>query len=67
MKRHGSTLDFLSFSLWLTMIEVPITSLISISEKSSYRSVLARIVGAAGGIILAFNEKRVKPYELTER
>jgi len=66
MKRHGSTLDFLSFSLWLSMIEVPITSLISISEESSYRTALARIVGATRGIILALNERRVKPYELTE-
>jgi GT2 family glycosyltransferase len=67
MKRHGSTLDFLVFSIWLTVIEGPITSLISISKGSSYENVLAKIVGAAEGIILALNERRMKPYELTER
>jgi len=67
MKRHGSTLDFLVFSLWLTIIEVPITSLISISEESSYRTALARIVGATQGIILALNERRLKPSELADR
>jgi GT2 family glycosyltransferase len=67
MKRHGSTLNFLSFFFWLTMIEIPITSLISLSERSSYRIVLARIIGATEGVILALNEKRVKLHEPEER